>query len=117
MDLNEEISEMSSKRSLSLITKIWRWSISFLAIIYTVLTSMTLSCFKFAEHPNCTSWIEGPQNLHGISKIILNFIFGGNWTQSLAGFIGYIALIAYIIGLLQWLLIRLPKQGRIAGGF
>jgi hypothetical protein len=28
-----------------------------------------------------------------------------------------VALVAYGVGLLQWLLVRLPKQGRVAGGF
>ena len=27
------------------------------------------------------------------------------------------ALVAYVVGLLQWLLVRLPKQGRVAGEF
>jgi hypothetical protein len=25
--------------------------------------------------------------------------------------------VAYGVGLLQWLIVRLPKQGRVAGGF
>ena len=33
------------------------------------------------------------------------------------GFVGYVALVAYVVGLLQWLLVRLPKQGRVAGEF
>ena len=28
-----------------------------------------------------------------------------------------LALVAYAVGLLQWLLVRLPKQGRVAGEF
>jgi hypothetical protein len=28
-----------------------------------------------------------------------------------------VGLVAYVVGLLQWLLVRLPKQGRIAGDF
>jgi hypothetical protein len=31
--------------------------------------------------------------------------------------VGYVALAAYGVGLLQWLLVRLPRQGRIAGEF
>ena len=34
-----------------------------------------------------------------------------------AAFAGYVALVAYGVGALQWLLVRLPKQGRIAGDF
>ncbi len=32
-------------------------------------------------------------------------------------FVGYVALVAYGVGALQWLLVKLPKQGRVAGGF
>lgn len=117
IDINEEIHEMPYRRSLALTTKIWRWSISFLGIIHLIMASISLPCFQLTSHPNCLSWIEGPQNLHGISKVILNFLFGATWTQSLAGFIGYLGLVLYIIGFIQWILIRLPKQGRIAGEF
>ena len=117
IDLNEEINEMPSSRPIALFTKAWRWSLTFLAILYGWLSFLSLSCFTVANNPNCTAWIHGPQNLHGITRIVLNFLFGGNWTQALAGFIGYLSLVVYIIGLSQWLLIRLPKQGRIAGKF
>ena len=117
VDLNEEINEMPQWRPLPLTIRIWRWGTSFLSILYGILTFMSLSCFQVSNNSNCIALIEGPQNLHQIMKIILKFLFGGEWSQSLASFIGYLALIAYIIGLIQWLLIRLPKQGRIAGDF
>jgi hypothetical protein len=31
--------------------------------------------------------------------------------------VGYVALVAYLAGLLQWLLVRLPRYGRVAGDF
>jgi hypothetical protein len=34
-----------------------------------------------------------------------------------AAFVGFVALLAYLVGLLQWLLVRLPRQGRVAGEF
>jgi hypothetical protein len=34
-----------------------------------------------------------------------------------AAFIGYVGLLAYVVGLVQWLLVRLPKLGRVAGDF
>jgi hypothetical protein len=34
-----------------------------------------------------------------------------------AAFIGYVGLLAYVVGLVQWLLVRLPKLGRVAGEF
>ena len=29
----------------------------------------------------------------------------------------FVALVAYLAGLLQWLLVRLPRYGRVAGEF
>jgi hypothetical protein len=34
-----------------------------------------------------------------------------------AAFIGYVGLVAFVVGLLQWLLVRLPRHGRVAGEF
>jgi hypothetical protein len=48
---------------------------------------------------------------------LLGFVFGGTWTPGVAAFVGYVALVAYVVGLLQWLIVRLPRQGRVAGGF
>ena len=47
----------------------------------------------------------------------LDFVIGGDWNPTLAAFAGYLALLGYAVGLLQWLLVRLPKQGRVAGEF
>tara|TARA_Y100001968_G_scaffold136503_1_gene124559 strand:- start:13381 stop:13992 length:612 start_codon:yes stop_codon:yes gene_type:complete len=117
IDLNEEIDEMPQWRPLALTVRVWRWSISFSGLLYCYLSFLSLSCFQFAEKANCIAWIQDPQNLHQTTKVIFNFLFGGNWSQSLSGFIGYLTLIIYLIGLIQWILIRLPKQGRIAGDF
>ena len=44
-------------------------------------------------------------------------LFGGTWSEPVAAFVGYCGLALYVVGLLQWLLVRLPKNGRVAGGF
>ena len=51
------------------------------------------------------------------TKTIINFILGGNWSEGFATFFAYLALILYLIGLVQWLIIQLPKNGRFAGKF
>ena len=66
---------------------------------------------------NCMAWIEAPSILHLTTKKIFEFLFGGNWNEPLAAFLGYLALVIYMIGILQWLLIRMPRYGRVAGGF
>lgn len=61
--------------------------------------------------------MEGPQGLHRVAERLFDFVFGGQWSEAVAAFIGYVALVAYVVGLLQWLLVRLPRQGRVAGEF
>jgi len=67
--------------------------------------------------PVCRAWLQAPDDLHGGAARVFNFVFGGSWTGTVAAFVGYVALVGYVVGLLQWLLVRLPKQGRVAGGF
>ncbi len=115
IDINEELEDLPPWRSLALTVRIWRWIITFLGLIYSVIAFSSLKCFQAIQQKSCIAWIEPTQQLHEIIKGIFNFLFGGSWTEPLAGFIGYLALIAYLVGLIQWFLIRLPKQGRIAG--
>ena len=49
--------------------------------------------------------------------LVLGFFFGAQWTAAVSGFFGYLGLAAYGVGVIQWLLVRLPRQGRLAGGF
>ena len=72
---------------------------------------------KIIQGSNCFAWIEAPRILHKITEKLFEFLFGGNWNEPLASSLGYLALIIYAIGLLQWLFIRLPRHGRVAGGF
>ncbi len=87
VDLNEEIDEMFIYEPISLTTKIWRWVLSFWGISFIT------------------------------TKIIIKFILGGNWTTAFATFFAYLALILYLIGFIQWLIMQFPKNGRFAGKF
>ena len=51
------------------------------------------------------------------TKTLIKFVLGGDWSTGFATFFAYLSLIVYIIGLLQWLIIQLPKNGRFAGKF
>jgi hypothetical protein len=62
-------------------------------------------------------WLEAPSGLHGVVAKVLGFIFGATWTPGVAAFVGYVLLVGYGVGLLQWLLLRVPRQGRVAGEF
>jgi hypothetical protein len=69
------------------------------------------------ERTACRAWLEAPQHIHAVVDRVFAFVFGADWTPVLAAFVGYLGLVGYGVGLLQWLLVRLPKQGRVAGGF
>jgi len=47
-----------------------------------------------------------------ILKNLFNFFFGANFTQPIAKFLGLFSLLIYILGLIQWSIIKLPKNGR-----
>ncbi len=117
IDLNEELVDLPPWRPLPLTIRIWRWSLTLFGLLASSITYFSLSCIQNLNQIQCLALLDAPKGLHKIIEQIFAFLFGGNWSESVAAFVGYIALIAYIIGLTQWLLIRLPKQGRIAGEF
>ncbi len=117
VDLNEELADLPPWRALPFTVRFWRWSLSGFSVISSVLSITSLACVIAPRSQKCLIWLEPPMELHRLIQQLFQFLFGGQWTEGIAAFVGYAALIAYIVGILQWSLIRLPKQGRIAGGF
>ena len=104
-------------RPLPLTLRIWRWSLSLVALLISLLALTGLPCLRGVGAAACRPWLEAPQTLNASGDRILDFIFGANWTPGVAAFLGYLGLVAYGVGLVQWLLVRLPRQGRVAGEF
>ncbi len=117
VDLNEELSDLPPWRPLPLTVRIWRWAFTSFSLLASGITFKSLTCFKLPSGENCSAWFEAPKGLHQIFEGLFTFLFGGTWSEPVAAFVGYIALMGYVIGFLQWLLIRLPRQGRVAGEF
>lgn len=119
VDLNEELEDLPPWRPLPLTLRIWRWSLTIWGLIGAAFSATALVCLSKAAmaRPNCAVWLQPPLGLHEHLARVFGFVFGGNWTPTLAAFIGWVALVGYVVGLLQWLLVRLPKMGRVAGGF
>jgi len=119
VDLNEELADLPPWRPLPLTLRIWRWSLTVWALLGALLSATALGCMGpgALAQPRCAVWIQPPLGLHRHVEGLFAFIFGGEWTPAVAAFIGYVGLVAYVVGLLQWLLVRLPKQGRITGDF
>ncbi len=117
VDLNEELADLPPWKALPLTVRIWRWALSCLGFIYGTLGFLSLPCFQKQALTICKAWLEAPIGFHHINQKLFNFLFGANWNEPLAAFVGYMALAAYCIGILQWILVRLPKYGRVAGDF
>ena len=117
IDLNEEIDEMFIYRPISLTTIIWRWVLSFWAILNTGLHLFSWECLNSSSGNYCDTWREIPYNSFVTTKTIIKFVLGGNWTTGFATFLAYLALTLYLIGLVQWLIMQFPKNGRFAGKF
>lgn len=117
-DLNEELADMPPWRSLPLTLRVWRWALTATCLFGLGLGLSALPCFlESGTEATCAVWLEAPLRLHGILSQLFSFLFGAHWTPAVAAFVGYLALVAYAIGFLQWLIVRLPRQGRVAGEF
>ena len=118
VDLNEELADLPPWRPLPFVVRAWRWGLTVFGVLGAALSAVALSCVGGGlTRPICRVWLEAPDDLHGGVASVFDFVFGGNWTAAIAAFVGYVSLVAYGVGLLQWLVVRLPKQGRVAGGF
>ena len=116
-DLNEEIDEMHTYKPIAFTTRIWRWTLSFWLLLNTGLHLFSWRCLNSINYNYCDTWGEIPFNSFLTTKKIIKFMLDGNWSQGFARFFAYLALILYLIGLLQWLINELPKNGRFAGKF
>ena len=114
-DINDELKEYSITQALTTTTKVWRWSLTFISLNFLIQTFNNISCIYFINSKECEIWLEPPANFYLILKKIFNFLFGASFSEPVAKFIGLFALLIYILGLLQWAIIKLPKSGRNSG--
>ena len=111
-DINDELREYDFSYSLTTTTKIWRWSLTFISLNFLILSLRNFSCFTLINSAACEIWLKPSSNFYIIIKSLFNFLFGANFTQPVAKFLGIFSLSIYTLGLIQWLIIKLPKNGR-----
>ena len=111
-DINDELREYDFSYSLTTTTKIWRWTVTFISLNILMQSLQNYSCFSFINSDECAVWLQPSSNLYIIIKKLFNFFFGANFTQPIAKFLGLFSLLIYTLGLVQWLMIKLPKNGR-----
>ena len=111
-DINDELREYDFSYSLTTTTKIWRWTITFISLNFFIQSLQNFNCFSFLNSDTCEIWLQPSSNLYILIKSLFNFFFGANFTQPISKFLGLFALLIYILGILQWSIIKLPKNGR-----
>jgi len=111
-DINDELKEYDFSYYLATTTKVWRWSITFISLNFLIQSLQNLSCFSLINSSACQIWLQPSSNLYIIIKNLFNFFLGANFTQPISKFLGLFSLLIYILGLIQWSIIKLPKNGR-----
>jgi len=111
-DINDELREYNFSYSLTTTTKIWRWTITFISLNFFIQSLLNFNCFSFINSGACAIWLQPSSKLYIFIKNLFNFFFGANFTQPISKFLGLFSLLIYILGLIQWSIIKLPKNGR-----
>ena len=113
VDLNEELADLPPWRPLPFVVRAWRWGLTVFGVLGAALSAVALSCVGGGlTRPICRVWLEAPDDLHGGVASVFDFVFGGSWTAAIAAFVGYVSLVAYGVGLLQWLVPSPLSRGR-----
>ena len=111
-DINDELKEYDFSNSLTTTTKIWRWALTFISLNFLIQSLQNFDCFSFINSDACAIWLQPSSNLYIVIKKLFNFFFGANFTQPIAKYLGLFSLLIYFLGLAQWSIIKLPKNGR-----
>ncbi len=114
-DINRELNGYKLTNQLVTTTRAWRWSLTFISISFLVHSFKDYSCLNSINSSECLKWSEPSKNLSQIINQLFNFLFGANFTEPIAKFIGLFALLIYTLGLFQWLITKLPRSGRNSG--
>ena len=112
VDINDELKEYDFSYPLTTIAKVWRWTLTFLSINFFIQSLQNFSCFTNINSAACEIWLQPSSNFYLIIRNLFKFFFGANFTQPIAKFLGLFSLLIYTLGLVQWSLIKFPKNGR-----
>ena len=117
-DINDELADLPPWRALPLVTRIWRWSLTVFTAVGAVASMASLNCLNgWQASTVCPLWQQPPSGFSQLLGRGLNFLFGAPWTVEGAKVAGWFCLVIYAGFFLQWLLVRWPRFGRVAGGF
>ena len=115
IDINRELKGYKLENALITTTRTWRWALTFISVIFVVQSFQDYSCLNSIDSSECLKWSEPSKYLSQTINQLFNFLFGANFTEPISKFLGLFSLLIYILGLLQWLIIKFPRSGRNSG--
>ena len=113
--INRELKDYKLTNALATTTRSWRWALTFISTSFLVHSVQDFACLNSINSSECLKWSAPSKDLSQIINQLFNFLFGANFTEPIAKFIGLFALLIYLLGLLQWFIIKLPRSGRNSG--
>ena len=114
-DINRELKGYKLNNALVTTTRSWRWALTFISLSFLVHGFQDFPCLTSTNISECLKWSEPSKNLSQIINQLFKFLFGANFTEPIAKFIGLFALLIYMLGLFQWFIIKFPRSGRDSG--
>ena len=64
IDINDELREYDFSYSLTTMTKIWRWTITFISLNFFIQSLQNFNCFSFINTDACAIWLQSSSNLY-----------------------------------------------------
>lgn len=111
VDLNEEVEDLPRFRPLRLGFTAWRWAVTVYSGLGLLLSARSLPCSflpreAIVQDTVCNFWLSPP---YGLREWLLS-----GYKPGLISFFGIFGLVIYGLCFIQFLLTRLPRQGRCA---
>ena len=100
-DINDELKEYDFTYPLTTMTKVWRWSLTFISLNFLIQSLLNFNCISSIDNAACEIWLQPSSNLYIIIKNLFNFFFGANFTQPISKFLGLFSLLIYILSLIH----------------
>jgi len=112
-DINEDIADMAAWRPLRVAFNAWRWAVTVYGGVSGVFSLLFVRCAVTAKaallsDAACPLWLEAPWGY----KSMLH----ANTGVRFLGFLGIVGLVAYVLALAYFVMVKLGRNGRSATG-
>ena len=72
-DINDELKEYDLSYPLTTMTKVWRWSLTFISLNFFIQSLLNFGCFSKINSAGSEIWLQPSSNLYITIKNLFNF--------------------------------------------